>query len=425
MSILEKKDIDDLKGLLEGIHKTNDERAEAQKKTNEESGESIGKITDQIAEFEKKFTILEKREARENPELKDSRGKEICFKSMNEHIQKMNEAKGARSKGEITSDNFLEIKAAYQKAICIGRDSLSIEESKTLNTIVDPSGGYFALPEMSGTILSKAFDGQGVMGIVNTQTTGSSVWEEIIDLSDYEDAEYFNELDAAGGTSDNEDFRLLSYHPKEQIYGKKFSRTALEDAFINFETYIMQKLREGSDRDTATDIISGVKQDTPRGILTYPAGTSFGNIEQITSGTSGVLKWADVINLLPSSLSDRYHNNSSYAMRRSSFFGLLADTDGNARFQVSEHVNLFSGKGVSLSIMGAPVVWESGMAAVAADGLAVAYGDFVQGYNLINRIGFSIIRDETNPKFIELFLRRRNTGDVRNFEALKILKIKS
>ena len=66
------------------------------------------------------------------------------------------------------------------------------------------------------------------------------------------------------------------------------------------------------------------------------------------------------------------------------------------------------------------------MPAIAAGALAVAFGDFANGYLLTTTPTLGVVRDEvTNPDFIKIWQRERHDGKVVDFEAIKLLKIKA
>jgi HK97 family phage major capsid protein len=409
--------IDEVKSAFHDHQEISTKNYDELKSNGQEMGQSIEKLQNCIKDIETKFTAVEKAVARKTQEKNAKDALEMDLKSYNDMLK-------THGKEAVDLEQMNEVKSAFDKYIRKGTAvGLSNDEQKSLNTVIDPQGGFFVVPQYSQNIVQKKFDGRGLMDVVEKVTTSSGVWKEIIDWADYDDSYYSNELATATDDQGGEAFKEVTWNASEQIYTKKFSRVQLEDSFIDIESYILGKLREGSIRESGDLIVSGNGVDKPRGYLTYDAGTTYGTIEQITSSSSGVIKWADVIQLLPSALKDPYHANASYVMNRGTFFALLADVDGNARFQVGNQINFFSGQNLDLAILGAPVKWEVNMNAVATNGLSVAYGDFREAYTFIERLGFSVLRDETNPKFVKLHLRRRNDGKVKNFEATKILKI--
>jgi HK97 family phage major capsid protein len=54
---------------------------------------------------------------------------------------------------------------------------------------------------------------------------------------------------------------------------------------------------------------------------------------------------------------------------------------------------------------------------------SVAFGDFLSGYQIVDRQGLSVLRDPyTSKPFVEFFVSKRVGGDVVDFDAIKLLK---
>src|SRR5690606_22457957 len=76
------------------------------------------------------------------------------------------------------------------------------------------------------------------------------------------------------------------------------------------------------------------------------------------------------------------------------------------------------------SLLGHPVFEGDDIPAAGAGNLAAVFGDFKQGYLVVDRIGIRTLRDPYSAKpFVEFYTTKRVGGDVKNFEALKIQKI--
>ena len=66
------------------------------------------------------------------------------------------------------------------------------------------------------------------------------------------------------------------------------------------------------------------------------------------------------------------------------------------------------------------------MATVASNALSVAYGNFAQAYQILDRAGITLLRDPYSAKpYVEFYFTKRVGGDVINKEAIKIGKIAS
>ncbi len=73
-------------------------------------------------------------------------------------------------------------------------------------------------------------------------------------------------------------------------------------------------------------------------------------------------------------------------------------------------------------LLGFPVHLGEDMPAVAAGSLSVAFGNFEEGYTIVDRQGMQILRDPyTAAPFVKFRCTKRTGSDVVNFEAIKLL----
>jgi HK97 family phage major capsid protein len=160
----------------------------------------------------------------------------------------------------------------------------------------------------------------------------------------------------------------------------------------------------------------------PRGFTTYPNGTSTGQIEQITSATTDVISHDDVYNLIYS-IKSPYLANARFMAARLTIrdFRLLRDESGGAGLGMWMWQPNFQ-VGQPQMLGGYPIHQADDMAAVAADALPVAFGDFRAAYTIVDRMGVRTLRDPYTAKpNVKFYTTRRVGGDVVNFEAIKLL----
>ena len=78
----------------------------------------------------------------------------------------------------------------------------------------------------------------------------------------------------------------------------------------------------------------------------------------------------------------------------------------------------------TLTLLEKPVILMDDMPTIASNALSIAYGDFSEGYTIVDRVGLSVTVDPyTAPGFIKYYATKRVGGGVTNFEALKTLKM--
>jgi HK97 family phage major capsid protein len=97
---------------------------------------------------------------------------------------------------------------------------------------------------------------------------------------------------------------------------------------------------------------------------------------------------------------------------------LLKDSDGRMLWQPS------IAAGMPSSLLGYPVASFEDMPDYnVTDALAVAFADFSEMYQIVERIGIRTLRDPFTAKpYIKFYSTRRVGGDVINFEAGTLLE---
>ena len=406
--------------LVKNLQSTSAEKWKEQEEKGSASSEILLKQEKQLKEVEQKFSVLEKRLARNQSVSEEKKSEHVELKSFNDNLKSLN-------REVITDlDQYQEIKSTIDKLFRKGERALTHTELKSINGVIDPNGGYLVAPERSTSMEKRRFDGRAVALAVTNTTVGSDMWKEPFDNAAYDDGVYEDQITATGSDLGNNDFKEISIAVGEQYFPKQFSRSVLEDSFVNLDTEVMSSIQMGMERKNANGVLNGLgTTNSPlRGLLTYADGTSWGQIEQLESKVDDAIDFDDVLEILPAALKDDYHANASFAMRRQTFFKLITSKDSQSRYQIGNQIQFFSNERVPLFLLGYPVLFDAGMPAVADGALAVMFGDLQAAYRKVNRVGFSIHRNESNAKFITLTGRTRVGGDVKNFDAVKLLKIK-
>ena len=73
--------------------------------------------------------------------------------------------------------------------------------------------------------------------------------------------------------------------------------------------------------------------------------------------------------------------------------------------------------------MGYPVVRMEDMPALAANSYSLAFGDLGAAYQIVDRAGIRVLRDNlTSKPYVKFYTTKRVGGGVVNYEALKLLK---
>lgn len=312
--------------------------------------------------------------------------------------------------------------AEYKKAfIDYARKGIEAPELKALSVGSDPDGGYLVTPETSSRIIKIVYETTAMRQLASVQTISSDALEMLEDRGEITSG-WVSEVGTRSETN-TPTFGKKNI-PVHELYAKpKATQKLLDDAAVNIEDWLAGKVAEHFARKENTAFVSGDGVGKPRGILTYSAGSTWGTIEQVASGSSATLgSTADKLIDLLYALKPPYSRNATWLMNRSTI--LLAR-------KLKAHDNQYIWQpgiqaGQPDSLLGRPVSEGTDMPVPAADSLSVAVGDFREAYQIVDRIGIRTLRDPYSEKpFIQFYTTKRVGGDVVNFEAIKIMKLGS
>lgn len=297
-------------------------------------------------------------------------------------------------------------------------------EIKTLIAGVNPQGGYFIRPERSATMIKRIFETSPVRNIANIETTASDSMEFVIDDDEATSGGWVGET-ASRGNTDTPDIGLLTIPAHEQFAQPKATQKMLDDAGFDIESWLSRKVTSKMSRFENTAFVVGNGSQKPRGFLSLDAWAAAGTyernaIEQISSGAAADFT-GDGIKKLQNSLIEPYQASAVFTIKRASWENVITLKDGTGAYLLDPRSLKV---GDDLVLLGKRVIFMDDMPVVAADALAMTYGDFSAGYTIVDRIGFRVIRDEfTNKPFILFYTTKRTGGDVTNFESIKIQKL--
>ncbi len=329
-------------------------------------------------------------------------------------------ALGGEYKSEASSRDASEHKSAFINYIRKGVEGeLAYLEKKALSVGSDADGGYLVTPQMSSVLARTIFETSPMRKIASV-TQISSDTLEIIEDNTSAGADWATTESAEVEDSTTPEIGKISIEVHELVAQPKATQKLIDDSSIDIEQWLTEKLADVFSRKENTAFISGNGTAKPTGILSYPAGTGAGQIQQINSGTSAVVTADSLINLYYA-LKDEYAINATFLMNRATIqaMRLLKEATTN-QYLWQPGLSL----GTPDTLLGVPVMQASDMPVAAANSLSVAVGDFKRAYQIVDRFGVRILRDPyTEKPFVKFYTTKRVGGEVVNFEAIKLLKL--
>ena len=201
----------------------------------------------------------------------------------------------------------------------------------------------------------------------------------------------------------------------------------LDDAIWNVEAWLTSKSANKFARTENAEHINGTGAHEAQGIMSLADWTTLGAYERNALETryitGGVLAGDDFIDV-QSDLLEAYQMNAVWLMHRKIWAEVMKLKDANNQYLLNPQM-LFTGSKPML--LGQPVKLAGDMAsALTAGEYIAAYGDFREGYTIVDRLGIRVLRDPYSAHgFIQFYTTKRSGGGVTNYQAIKRLGVPS
>lgn len=326
-----------------------------------------------------------------------------------------------------TVEQFVEHRSALVRYMRKGDVSKLAEfQSKAMSVDSNPDGGYWVMPDTTGRIVQKVFETSPMRQYASVQGISTDSLEGNYDLDEAE-AEWVGERSTRNET-DTPQVGKWSIVAHEMSASPRATQKLLDDSMLDPEAWLAGKVSVKFGRKENTAFVLGTGVGQPRGFLTYPDGVptkgAWKVIERVKTGADGAFAAApnggDVFMDVHGKLKDEYHAGAIWAMNRTTRAAVrkLKNSDGDYILQMD-----FS-QGVKSTVLGFPVVAFADMPVhTDADALAIAFGNFAEAYQIVDRIGIRVLRDPYTAKpYVVFYTTKRVGGDVINHEAIKIVQ---
>jgi len=290
------------------------------------------------------------------------------------------------------------------------------DELKALSVGSDPAGGYTVTPEMSSMIIERQFESSPLRQVANIETISSTSLEILEDPEEFS-ASRTSETSSTGntGTADLGSREIVAHIMEAR---PRATQTLIDDSSLDIEAWIARKVANKFGRIEASEFITGDGVGKARGLTTYTAGTSWGQVEQIDSGANGGVTYAQLA-AIATSLKETYYANAQWMLHRTLIGKILALSGNDTPLWIPSIA-----VGQPSTLMGYPVRFAQDFATPATNSLSGAFGDFRSGYTWVDRLGVRIDPDPYTAKpYVEFYTTKRSGGAVTNFDAIKVIKL--
>jgi len=301
--------------------------------------------------------------------------------------------------------------------------------SNAMSVGSDPDGGYSVLPFTESGIGQILRDVSTLRPFADIKTlpTGDS-YEELLSV-DGAQADWVGETSARPATTQPE-LKKFSV-PLREIYSMPVAtQRLLDDSSEDIQAWLVDQVGVAFAEKENTAFVLGDGVLRPRGFLTYPTETADDGsrtdwpvLQHVVSGAAGGFAASDpgdALFDLVSKLKSGYRRSATWFMNRATENSVRKFKDGQGDYLWTQSLQA----GVPNVLLGFPVILNEDMPDVAADALPIALADWSRGYRIVDRPGLKILPDPyTNKPNVNIYVYGRVGGDVRDFNAVKLLKI--
>lgn len=339
------------------------------------------------------------------------------------------EKKANRPGGKADKDEQAEIE---KKALAsLLRTGLDTDIKSAASSDNDPSGGYFVLPTIDMTIRTLMTDLSVLRSLAEVVTISTDKYERFYSMGK-RGAQWVAERDDRPQDTARPELIKHSYPVMELYAAPVATRHLLDDAATDIASWLITNATHDFDETEGEAFWRGDGvEGKPRGLLDYGTAVekdftrAWGKHQYVPAGHASAPTDANLtaaLIKLVSTLRRPYKANAVFVMNSNTAVRLRTIVDAQGRFLWAPTGNLI--EGVEHPLLGYRVEIDENMPDIGAGEHPIAFGDFRQGYVIVDRQGVRINRDELTQKGRVVFdVYKRVGGGAGDFNAIKFLKI--
>lgn len=344
----------------------------------------------------------------------------------NKEVKALARKRGSSVPANFDLEGFRAYKAGFNAYLRQDEKILTADQVKAMQVGIDSDGGYLVPTDLSGRIATRVFELSPIRQIGNVQAISSDALEGIEDTNEA-DAGWVGEVATRSDTTTPQvgKYRIEA----QEMYAKpKASQKLLDDASVDIEVWLGNKVSDKMARVEGAAFVSGNGVAKPRGFTTYTtvatadATRTWGQLEYVPTGASGAFHTtqADPLFDLIAAFKPAHLINARWVTRRTVLAAIR-------KFKTSTTAEYIWQPGLQLGqpdrLLGYPIVNAEDMPAIAANSLSMALGDFNAAYQIVDRLGVRTLRDPyTDKPYVVFYTIKRTGGAVVQFDAIKFIK---
>jgi len=332
---------------------------------------------------------------------------------------------------EASPEDVAAYKSAFMVALRKDHRAMSGDEIKALAVGADPDGGFLVPADISGRIVTRMFETSPMRSIASVQTISTDALEGLQDTDEAGDGGWVSETGARSETTTPQigKWRI----PVWEIYAEpRATQQLIDDAAVDIEGWLARKIADRLARRQNTAFVVGDGVGKPRGLTDYPTAATgdgsraWGTFQHLATANNGAFASsnpADILFDVIGAFKDSYLANARWLTRREVITAVRKFKEATTNGYLWQP-GLQQGQPQQL--LGFPVTIAQDMPALATGSLSMAFGDFAEAYQIVDRVGLRTLRDPYTAKpYVKFYTTARVGGGAVQFEAVKFVKFGS
>jgi HK97 family phage major capsid protein len=296
---------------------------------------------------------------------------------------------------------------------------------KSFTATSGDSGGYAVPKEIDGVIDATLKAISPIRSVANVVKVGTAGYRKLVTTGGTPSG-WASETGSRAETA-TPTFNEIAPPMGELYANPSASQAMLDDAHFDVEQWLASEIATEFAKAEGSAFVNGNGTNRPKGFLTATvssandASRTFGQLQYVPSGAAGdfAANPQDKLIDLVQTLRSPYRQGAVWVMNAATLARIR-------KFKTSDGAFLWTPglvTGQPATLLGYPVIESEDMPDIAANALALAFGNFKAGYLIAERTETAILRDPySNKPFVYFYATRRVGGAVVNSEAIKLMK---
>ncbi len=295
----------------------------------------------------------------------------------------------------------------------------------------NPDGGWTVLPTIDLSIRQLVTDLSVMRNLASVVTISTATYERFYSLGK-RGAQWVAERDDRPQDTARPELIKHSYGVAELYAAPTATRHLLEDSAVDIAGWLVDNATHDFAETEGEAFWRGDGVDgRPKGLLTYPTAATkdftraWGSFQYVPAGHASAPTDANLVTALiklVAALRKPYRGNAAFVMNSNTATRLRTIVDDNGRYLWAPTGNLI--EGIEHPLLGYRVEIDDELDDIGSNSFPIAFGDFSQGYVVVDRQGIRVERDAVTVKGRTTFdTYKRVGGGAGDFNAIKFLKV--